>query len=565
MGPVGIVLICVIAALVVAGLVCLGIFMHKRRFKINSINLRKTYEDYHTQLTTDCANMVSRLKVLGRSNEYFNTMYNERQKQYDDILNRRDRDVASSLDALDKLVAEKKYKDYKEVESEGQQAVSDFKVAVCNFNADLTSILQDDNDVHSNAVNVKAKYREIRQFYEDHVTELKPLENSFNKVINTAEAQFAQFDKDSNEANFTEAKEILENLNKLFTAVLDVLDQLPLLEVSITTVLPQKLETVLDEYNKMLDEGFVVAQMAIGQVVEGMKAEVDALQRQLMVLDIRGVKENIDSLQARITDILASFAEERKAKDTYYEKQNTLVDSSFAVEKRYARLINQLPAYQKAFVLDMKYVAQIKTLKADIESIGILKRELDSYLDTSARQPYVVITKKMTDMDNEMSKAIQVMDSYEGYLNSLKEDSSAVFNGLRQTYVDLKNAQCVVAEIDVLAYTNSIKDEFAKDYQIIKEINDIVITKPINVPLALSKFKPFKSSVDGFLAGISNTKMEADKAETSIVYANAYRQDFTDSRALLAQAEQAFQEADFSRASAIALNIVKTFDAQSAN
>jgi septation ring formation regulator EzrA len=164
-----------------------------------------------------------------------------------------------------------------------------------------------------------------------------------------------------------------------------------------------------------------------------------------------------------------------------------------------------------------------------------------------------------------MSKAIQVMDSYEGYLNSLKEDSSAVFNGLRQTYVDLKNAQCVVAEIDVLAYTNSIKDEFAKDYQIIKEINDIVITKPINVPLALSKFKPFKSSVDGFLAGISNTKMEADKAETSIVYANAYRQDFTDSRALLAQAEQAFQEADFSRASAIALNIVKTFDAQSAN
>jgi septation ring formation regulator EzrA len=315
----------------------------------------------------------------------------------------------------------------------------------------------------------------------------------------------------------------------------------------------------------MLDEGFVVAQMAIGQVVEGMKAEVDALQRQLMVLDIRGVKENIDSLQARITDILASFAEERKAKDTYYEKQNTLVDSSFAVEKRYARLINQLPAYQKAFVLDMKYVAQIKTLKADIESIGILKRELDSYLDTSARQPYVVITKKMTDMDNEMSKAIQVMDSYEGYLNSLKEDSSAVFNGLRQTYVDLKNAQCVVAEIDVLAYTNSIKDEFAKDYQIIKEINDIVITKPINVPLALSKFKPFKSSVDGFLAGISNTKMEADKAETSIVYANAYRQDFTDSRALLAQAEQAFQEADFSRASAIALNIVKTFDAQSAN
>ena len=113
MDPIGIVLISVIGALIVVCLVFLGIFMHKRKFKINSLNLRKTYDDYHTQLTTDCANMVSRLKVLGRSNEYFYTMYCERQKQYDDILNRRDHEVCSSLDALDQLVAEKKYKDYK--------------------------------------------------------------------------------------------------------------------------------------------------------------------------------------------------------------------------------------------------------------------------------------------------------------------------------------------------------------------------------------------------------------------------------------------------------------------
>ena len=274
MDPIGIVLISVIGALIVVCLVFLGIFMHKRKFKINSLNLRKTYDDYHTQLTTDCANMVSRLKVLGRSNEYFYTMYCERQKQYDDILNRRDHEVCSSLDALDQLVAEKKYKDYKEVEAECQQVVSDYKVAVCNFNSDLTSILQDDNDVHSNAVTVKAKYRQIHQFYDEHVTELKPLESSFERIFSSAEAQFDQFDKDSNEADFVKAKDILENLNKLFTAVLEVLKDLPMLEVSVSAVLPQKLDLVLEEYNKMLDEGFVVAQMAIGQIVSDMREEV---------------------------------------------------------------------------------------------------------------------------------------------------------------------------------------------------------------------------------------------------------------------------------------------------
>lgn len=557
---VGIVSIIIGAVALVVLLVFGGIFFYKRSFCSTSKNLRKTYDTYHAQLTSDCKNMVNRLKVLGEHNDYFNTMYQDRQKQYDDILNKRDKDVFEELNSLDVLVKEKKYKDYKEVEADCTKAVDDFEKAVCVFNSDLNSILQDDNDIHSNAVTVKGKYRSIHEFYNEHQTELKPLEKSFDKIFRSSEKSFNDFDLNANQANFSQAKKILDKLDKLYDAILAVLDKLPSLEMSISAVLPEKCEKLNEEYQKMIQDGFIVSQMNVEDKLSSFKAEIAQMQALLLRLDIRGVDEKIQDIQSRITDIFANFQEERNAKEIYFSKQNSLADSSFSVEKRYARMINSLPKYQKAFVLDDKYVSQIKALKTDIETIGILKRELDSYLDTSARQPYLVITKKMTDMDSEMNKAIRVMDDYSAYLNSLNEESTEVFEGLRNAFVSLKKAQNIVHSINVPSYTNSLKPTFESSFAEIKKINQIVVTTPIDVPLAKEKFESFKNSVDGFTAAINTKKEEADKAEMSIVYANLYRIEYTDSRGQLDQAEQSFYEGDFSRASSIALNVIQTFE-----
>ncbi len=554
----------VIAALVVAiGLFFLFYVFYKKRFRSASSNLRKTYDTYHLQLTSDCQNMVNRLKTLGANNSYFNSMYLERQKQYDDIVNKRDKDVATALDSLNDLIKEKNYKEYKKAERETADAIKDFSIAVCNFNSDLTSILQDDNDIHSNAVIAKSKYRDIHSFYEEHKIELSPLEKPFEKIFSTSEEKFDLFDKYSDEANFEEAKKILSSLEKLFDAVNNVLADLPSLEVSVSTVIPQKLNSLMEEYQKMVKDGFIVSEMHVEDKVKAMREKIASIQSQLMVLDIRNAKEKISQIQSQITDILAGFEEERKAKDIYFSRQNSLADSSFSVEKRYARMMNQLPLYQKSFVLDDKYVSQMKSLKIDIENIGILKRELDSYLDTSAKQPYVVITRKITDMDNEMTKVIQVMDDYSNYLKSLKEDSSQVFYGIRDCFTQLKKAQNTVNQLGVSSYTNSVKDVFTKDFETIKHIYGIVTSQPIDVPKAKSEFFPFKEEVTGFVHSVEATKEEANKAEAAIVYANAYRRGYSDARPLLAQAESSFLEGDFARATYIALNVVKTFSGSS--
>ncbi|MFA6861214.1 MAG: septation ring formation regulator EzrA [Bacilli bacterium] len=548
----------------IAIVVVVLIIASKKRYRHNSSNLRKTYDDYHAQLTTDCKGMVLRLKELGKYSDYYNSLYLEREKHYNDILNIRDRDMAVSLDSLDTLIKQKNYKSVKDIEKQCSISITDFTKSVSTFNDDLSSLLREDSDTREASLSEKEKFRKIKEFYSKNENELKPLERSFNIIFDNTEAKFAEFNNLADQTKFKEAEAILPQLDKILDALLKIMDSLPLLETLVSTVVPDKLTKLQAEYDQMLKEEYTLDYLNVPKQIRDMNGEIKALKKQLVLLDTTGVKEKLDGIQENITDVLVKFESERSAKQKFLANQNTLSGSSFEVEKQYSRLMNQLTDYDKTYVLDYKYVDQMKALKNDIETLGYLKRELDSYLDTSAKQPYTVITKKMSDMQMEMDKVNSTMRDYVLYLSSLKDTSQKVYQGLRDYFYKLKGAEYIVkVTINVDSYTASVHDHFVDLYQRISKIDSIILKEPVDVNKATSLFNPFTAEADLLISQITKKEEEAKNAEAAIVYANAYRMEYVDSRGLLDTAEKSFNEGDFQRASANALKVVKTFSSDS--
>ena len=227
--------------------------------------------------------------------------------------------------------------------------------------------------------------------------------------------------------------------------------------------------------------------------------------------------------------------------------------------------MNELPQYQITYKLDQKYVDQMVTLKNDIEAVGYLKRELDSYLDTSAKQPYTVITQKIHDMQSEMDKIKRTLTDYSDYLESLKTISQDIFTSIRNYYYRLKQAEYLVRTIGVNSYQAILVPRFKDLYERLSQINKLVITTPVDVPTCQSLYQDFKNDADLLLVEINKHASDANKAEQAIVYANAFRVDFQDSRQLLDSAEASFVEADFSRAQSVALQVIKNFGQDTLN
>ena len=533
--------------------------LHKKSYFAAAANLRESYKELNNQLTSFCKTNLTRLETLGKHSQTLQNTYDERKKQYDEIYQRKDRAILNSLNSIDELLKDKDFRQVREIERDVEADIQAYARTISSFSADLSTLLQEDTDIHSSAVAVKSKLRQIREFYQGHSMELKGLEDSFEIILQDADNAIEKFNELADCTKYNEAKEVLKELDGILTATVSIMDQLPLLQASVTTVLPNKLDELMNTYQEMLENQYVVEYLDVERKVSDMRHELDLLRSKLAFLDISGVKDEIDALQTEITDINAAFEQERQAKENFLHSQSYLDESTYSIESSYSRHINNIRKLQSVYLLDQKYVDQMYALKSDVESIGFLKRDLDSYLDTSNRKPYTIIMKKLSEMKSEVTKTNRTMSDYQSYLNSLKETIDQVFSGLQECFVNLSVRRQKVRLLGVETYRASTKPKFDRFFDTICEIAKMLEVFPLNVPEIDAKFRSFQSDCKYFLSDIDQNLEYAEGAEQGIVYGNFYRIEFNDCDSMLRSAENDYQSGNFKQSFEIVSKVLATW------
>lgn len=533
--------------------------LHKKSYFAAAANLRESYKELNNQLTSFCKTNLTRLETLGKHSQTLQNTYDERKKQYDEIYQRKDRAILTSLNSIDELLKDKDFRQVREIERDVEADIQAYARTISSFSADLSTLLQEDTDIHSSAVAVKSKLRQIREFYQGHSMELKGLEDSFEIILQDADNAIEKFNELADCTKYDEAKEVLKELDGILTATVSIMDQLPLLQASVTTVLPNKLDELMNTYQEMLENQYVVEYLDVERKVSDMRHELDLLRSKLAFLDISGVKDEIDALQTEITDINAAFEQEKQAKENFLHSQSYLDESTYSIESSYSRHINNIRKLQSVYLLDQKYVDQMYALKSDVESIGFLKRDLDSYLDTSNRKPYTIIMKKLSEMKSEVTKTNRTMNDYQSYLNSLKVTIDQVFSGLQECFVNLSVRRQKVRLLGVETYRVSTKPKFDRFFDTICEIAKMLEVFPLNVPEIDAKFRSFQSDCKYFLSDIDQNLEYADGAEQGIVYGNYYRIEFNDCDSMLRSAENDYQSGNFKQSFEIVSKVLATW------
>ena len=533
--------------------------LHKKSYFAAAANLRESYKELNNQLTSFCKTNLTRLETLGKHSQTLQNTYDERKKKYDEIYQRKDRAILNSLNSIDELLKDKDFRQVREIERDVEADIQAYARTISSFSADLSTLLQEDTDIHSSAVAVKSKLRQIREFYQGHSMELKGLEDSFEIILQDADNAIEKFNELADCTKYDEAKEVLKELDGILTATVSIMDQLPLLQASVTTVLPNKLDELMNTYQEMLENQYVVEYLDVERKVSDMRHELDLLRSKLAFLDISGVKDEIDALQTEITDINAAFEQERQAKENFLHSQSYLDESTYSIESSYSRHINNIRKLQSVYLLDQKYVDQMYALKSDVESIGFLKRDLDSYLDTSNRKPYTIIMKKLSEMKSEVTKTNRTMNDYQSYLNSLKVTIDQVFSGLQECFVNLSVRRQKVRLLGVETYRVSTKPKFDRFFDTICEIAKMLEVFPLNVPEIDAKFRSFQSDCKYFLSDIDQNLEYAEGAEQGIVYGNFYRIEFNDCDSMLRSAENDYQSGNFKQSFEIVSKVLATW------
>lgn len=548
----------IVALIVLIIIIVVGVFIISRSRKKRQIKeLEVKYGFIHDRLVNDDKNMIARLEFISTNNIAYLQIHQQYLERYNTILDKQDKQCFIAINSLNELATAKNFKKMKEIIESTRLSVLDFDKLVNSLNDDLWTLLKPDEEIRQLAIREKEKLRNLKDDFNNHYTELKFLEESFTLVFNAIETMFTEFEQLLDAANYDEANEKLPPISKLLDALTKMMVDLPFITTLATQVVPQRIAELQESYEKLEQEKYPLHHLQIKVTIEKMETELDDIASRLKDFKLEGVKDELDKMTDQIDIFFRQFEEEKEAKSLFDKEQADISNNTYELEREFAKLKRYLPEYKNIYVIDDKYLDQLTLIQNDIDRMSAIKRDLDTFIHSSTKQPYSILLKKMKDLQIEIKKITSTLNDFHDYLGSLKADSERAYDEIRTYYVKLKEAECKIREINVAALSDYLSLRFKQGYAYLDNLNDIINSQPIDVKKLDAVYNEAVVHIDSVLAEVATEDELSLRAEDSIVYANQYRVDFSEVRVSLNTAESAFQEADFARASSEALTVIK--------
>ena len=534
--------------LFIAGFVLIYVFVIRRTSQRKTAKeLEKRYKRIHTLLVEDIEQFIARLEYISNQNlEYI--LYHEKYvRQYQEILQNNDRNSYVAISGLNSTLSGKKLKKIKNLINSTKTIVIEFDRKVMDLYNELNNLLQKDEEFHQEVIKLQRIYRDIKEKYTIHEGELKIIHESFEQFFTKIDQMFLECEELTSAARYEEANEKLPLIEQVLNALNSSFDQLPIFCVRVSKVIPKKMDEILVKYEQLQKENYPLHHLKINSKIETHRYTLDEVKRKLSLFDLTNVQNQLDIIDQDIMMMFKSFDDEQQAKIYFDQNSEKMYANTYELEKEFMKIKRKLPTYKDVYLIKDKYLEKIEELSNDIDNISLIKRDLDTFVHSSTRQPYSIIVMKMNDMSEEMQRIREIITDFNKYLVSLKNDAEDVYKKICDYFIKLKNAQYEVRNINVPDFSNRLKNSFDRSYAYLEEVGDIMKIQPLDVQRAIEILNYAEEIIDPLLKEVEESASQRKYAEDSIVYANQYRQGFLDCKYSLNNAVTSFFEGDFTR------------------
>lgn len=508
----------------------------------------KKYEQANTYLKTNISQAIHRFHKISQLNNDYENHYNYFSEKKDELKIKYISSLNSRVDKIKRLVEEKKYKEIKVFLSESYSELEVFEKEIRIIESEIDEFLNKDAECHNNALNYQNQYREIRNQYDQNKESLSVIDDSINSLFNKIDSIFESFEKLAESAHYEEANEKISSLDGIFEAIHKAFESLPIICARIQFVIPSKINELTSLHSKLDEEAYPLYHLRINATIEDIKNRMNIIKKQVENFVYKNASKYIDEIDEKLETLMNSLQNEIESRVYYDENNESVYQRSYDLEKEFLKLKRILPEYKKIYEIKESYIDLVDDIQKDISSLGNTRRELDNFIHSSNMQPYSILMKKLSDLNDENEAIISKIDHVNGYLKSLKNDSDDAYKLLDKTYLSLKTLEYRLSEANVPAFEEQLKNDFKQAFSALDSIGMLIKITPINVDaLNLSKEKLVSAEKRIFIQ-IEEKIPLMQEAENSIVFANQYRKDFFDVRQALLDAEECFSSADFQKA-----------------
>ncbi len=533
------ILVAVLSLLLILVLVIILLISKHNKAKKSVKNFVKKVQELNDFAQSQFLIHLNRLSTIASINDEYKSIYEQYKISHNNIIAKYKNNLNKYIDEINNLASSNKPKLVRNKIQEAQIIYDAYYKSIHELDDDIQKYLNKDSECHESALPYKRQYQKIKEQFLNHQDELALISPTINAVFAKIESIFQEFDDLCNSAMYEEAEEKIKQTIDVLASLDEYIKKVPNLCTKASLIIPEKIESTYKRYEDFLQEEYPLQHLQIKQSLDDCLKQIENIKSRIINFKLKGVNHDLNLIDEEIQNINKLLDEEKNARAFVNENVDKEYKKSTVLERKYIKLQRQLPNYNKVYWIQ-KYTDDINAIQDRISTVAKIRRELDTYIHSLNRQPYIFQRKKLCELIQENEIIESTLNTFQNYIHSLKLDSDFSYTTLNEKFAALKEEEFRLRELNQKALSEKLMPQFNNAYNLLNGIAMLIEQKPINVEAlndAVSKIIEQEKNIKEEILAKEKAIFDAEKA---IVTANQYRQEFHDVRQALNDAEQNF-------------------------
>ncbi len=542
----------IIGIVIVVGIV-IYIMLNNLVFKRNRCKrqlkeIQSKYEYLHALLTGQDAQYIQRLEIISRTNLLYSDIHSSYFRRSKEIRDTTDLQYNEIISELQVFLEERRINEFKNYLKEHQGILKQYEDSVNQLNNDLVQVIRPEEDCRQAALVVKEKYRDCKSKYNSNESKLTDVVLSFDKVFDTIDQKFNEFEADVEQANYDDANVLIPKIEKVVDELNLLIDQIPPLYEEFSVNIPSRIDQLTDKYNSLVLSGIPLKQLRVEDAVSEIQDSCTNSILAIKKLSVAGLEENKNRINEIIDSIYKAFDKEVDAHSQFDLKNQEILDKFNYLSGEYIKITNNITRFKKVYIIDSEHLRSLEELGKFLDVVSKDKRRLDVYIHSADPYPYSLLIDKLLVLEKGTNELNEKVVSFETYLSSLKNDCEVAFNNLITKYRQLKESEFLVVRFKIPELEEKYKSKFDDCYALIDNISKYLKAVPINVVSVNDLSMRLNELTNNLVKEIHEIDNYKNMASEQILLANRDRMKFAEINNLVSQAETLYLSGDFKSA-----------------
>lgn len=401
--------------------------------------------------------------------------------------------------------------------------------------------------------NLKTKYRDLYEKYkkakDDYGDYATPIDLQFENIAN----RFEDFEITMENNEYTEVPNIVKAIDEMLKHMAVVIEEMPSIYLMISSVLPRKIDEVVEEYNHMIDDGYPLDYLNIEYNIEEARKKMSDIGDRANVLNLEDSLFELKVLSDYFDSVFSDFEKEKINRNTYEETNKVFSKKLNKNNRLMTELFNQLDEIKKVYNLKEQAIQTLEQVRVDIDTLNEDYNVLIGHTSNNTFA-YSKLTKEIENLSIKLSNAEERVDMVLNSIGNMKDDEVRARQQLEEIKLILREAKNKIREYNLPVIPKTYFVELNEAQIAVREIVKELEKKPITIDVLNTRVDTARDLVLKLFKTTKEMMRTAMFAEMAIVYGNRYRSDDEELDKYLIYAEKLFFNGEYQKSLEITIN-----------